>query len=61
MDLSCRLCFNVMGIRIIRTIRVKIRILRPKLLKKTLYNSTRLLIMGPMMTAFQMSPITATV
>ena len=60
MALSCRLCFNVIGIRIIRTIRVKIRMLMPKLLKKMLYNSTRLLIMGPMMTAFQISPITST-
>ena len=60
MAFNWRLCFNVMGIRIIRTISVKIMMLMPKLLKKTLYNSTRLLTMGPMMTAFQMSAITAT-
>ena len=60
MALNWRLCFNVMGIKITRTIRVKTKILIPKLLKKTLYSSTRLLTIGPIMAAFQMSPIIAT-
>ena len=61
MAFNWRLCFNVIGIMINRTISVNIRMLMPKLLKNMLYNSTRLLTMGPMMTAFQMSPITSTV
>ena len=36
---------------------VKTMMVMPKLLKKMLYNSTRLLTIGPMMTAFQSVPI----
>ena len=61
MAFICRLCFTVRGTRAARTTTVKTMIARPKLLKNVPYNSTRLLIIGPMMTAFQMSPISATV
>ena len=56
-----RLCFIVRGTIKARTITVKITMLSPKLLKKMEYNSTRLLIIGRMMTRFQMSPMASTV
>lgn len=56
-----RLCFTVRGTRAARTTIVKPMIAKPKLLKNMLYNSTRLLIIGPMMTALQTSPISSTV
>ena len=49
-----RLCLMVRGIIIARTTTVKMMMAMPKLLKKMLYNSTRLLIIGPMMAASQM-------
>ena len=61
MAFNWRLCLTVKGIIIARTTTVKIMMLSPKLLKKMLYNSTRLLIMGPIMTAFHMAPIASTV
>ena len=57
--LSWRLCFTVSGIMIARITRVKMTMANPKLLKKTPYSSRRLLIIGSMMIAFQMSPIMA--
>ena len=60
MAFICRLCFTVRGIIMARTITVKITILIPKLLKKMLYSSTRLFIMGPIMTRFQTSLTTST-
>ena len=39
---------------------VKMAMESPKLLKNTAYNSTRLLIIGPMITPFQIVPITST-
>ena len=56
-----RLCRTVRGIMTARTTMVNSRMLRPKLLNRRLYNSTRLLIIGPSMTAFHMSPISAKV
>lgn len=55
-----RLCLMVRGISMIRTISVKAMMLRPKLLKRMLYNSTRPLIIGWMIMRFQMSLITST-
>ncbi len=44
--LSWRLCFTVSGIMIARTTSVNMTIASPKLLKKMLYNTSRLLIIG---------------
>ena len=49
----CLLCFSVSGIIAARTRTVNAMMLRPKLPKKTTYNSTRLLIIGSTMTRFQ--------
>ena len=56
MAFICRACFTVSGTMTSRTSIVKSRIARPKLLKKMLYNSTRLLIIGRIMIRFQASP-----
>ncbi len=45
-DLSCRLCFTVRGIMIARTTSVNTTTATPKLLKKMLYSTNRLLIIG---------------
>ncbi len=58
--LSCLLCLMVRGISRTRTRRVKAMMLRPKLLKKISYNSTRPLIIGWIIMRFQISPITST-
>lgn len=47
----------VRGISTVRTMMVKKMMVMPKLLKKMLYSSTRLLTIGPMMAAFQTVPI----
>ena len=60
MAFICRLCFRVRGIMPVRMRTVNTMMLSPKLLKKTQYSITRLLIMGLMMAAFQMSPIRST-
>ena len=52
-----RSCLMVSGTIPRRTRTVKTIMANPKLLKKTQYSSTRLLIMGLMMASFQMSPI----
>ena len=57
MAFICRACFTVSGIMTIRTSIVNIRIAMPKLLKKMLYNSTRLLIIGRIIIRFQASPM----
>ena len=54
--LIMRLCFTVRGNMMARMMMVKAMMLSPKLLDSTLYNSTRLLIMGRMNTAPQTSP-----
>lgn len=51
-----RLCLRERGIMAARTMMVKRMIATPKLAKKAAYNSTRLLIMGRMITLFQTSP-----
>ena len=51
-----RLCLTERGIIPARMITVKLMIASPKLETKTEYNSTRLLIMGRMITLFQISP-----
>lgn len=58
--LSCLLCLIVRGISRTRTRMVKAMMLRPKLLKKISYNSTRPLIIGWMIMRFQMSQIIST-
>ena len=49
--LIMRLCLTVRGNMIVRMITVKAMMLMPKSLNSTLYNSTRLLIMGRMITS----------
>ena len=56
MALIWRLCRTVRGIITARTAIVNTSMLRPKLLNSRLYNTTRLLIIGPSMTVFHMSP-----
>ena len=54
-----RLCFTESGNIAPRTSMVNTIIARPKLEKNTQYNSTRLLIIGLMITPFQISPISS--
>ena len=57
MAFICRACFTVNGTMTSRIRAVNIRIAMPKLLKKMLYNSTRLLIIGPIISRRQASPM----
>ena len=57
MAFICRACFTVKGTMTTRTSTVNTRIAMPKLLKKMLYNSTRLLIIGRIMIRAQASPM----
>ena len=57
MDLSARLCFTVKGNMAKRMRMVKATMVKPKLLKRTAYSSTRLLIIGSMIKVVHIVPM----